>query len=90
MSELASGLESKNWVPSWFTVSVKTGSLVLHLDYPSCFDAEVFAEDLGISISTPEEKRREETECDEDKEKSDAVFDETTGSCISLVILTLQ
>eukprot|EP01127_Copromyxa_protea_P017789 TRINITY_DN5472_c0_g1_i1.p1 TRINITY_DN5472_c0_g1~~TRINITY_DN5472_c0_g1_i1.p1 ORF type:complete len:677 (+),score=113.92 TRINITY_DN5472_c0_g1_i1:305-2032(+) len=49
LEQLAASIETKNWVPSWFKVSINSGSLVLHLDNPSCFDAEVLAEDLKIS-----------------------------------------
>jgi hypothetical protein len=74
MAEHAARLESKNWVPSWFTVGIKTGSLVLHLDYPSCFDAEVFADDIGISLKEKEPVKEENTETN--------FLDETMGSSL--------
>lgn len=94
---MAADLESTNWVPSWFTVSIKTGSLVLHLDYPSCFDAEVFAEDIGVNIPQQKEEKLPEApqkhengeKKTENGEKKTELLDETTGKPFSWPILCI-
>eukprot|EP00899_Mesostigma_viride_P015041 jgi/Mesvir1/23538/Mv18239-RA.1 len=36
-------------VPSWFTADTSLGTLSLHLEFPQCFAAEVYAQDVGIA-----------------------------------------
>lgn len=40
-------------VSSWFSADCKLGSLCLHLEYPSCFVAEIYAADLGLDDVCP-------------------------------------
>eukprot|EP00026_Physarum_polycephalum_P001769 Phypoly_transcript_01771.p1 GENE.Phypoly_transcript_01771~~Phypoly_transcript_01771.p1 ORF type:complete len:891 (+),score=135.94 Phypoly_transcript_01771:81-2753(+) len=43
-------------VPNWFSVDTKTGSLTVHLDYPQCFNAEVYAGDVFEDLPPGEEE----------------------------------
>jgi len=35
-------------VPNWFAIDTKVGSITIHLDYPNCFNAELYAVDAGL------------------------------------------
>ena len=35
-------------IPNWFTIDLKTGSLCVHMTYPTCFSATVEAGSAGI------------------------------------------
>ena len=36
------------WVPNWFQVDTKLGSVTVRLEYPDCLNAESYAEDVGL------------------------------------------
>ena len=42
---------------SWFTASARSGALEISLDQQSCFNAEVYAADLGLETSAEPDLR---------------------------------
>lgn len=49
-------------LPTWFTVDTKTGSIAVHLDFPQCFSAEVYAGDAGMD-APPEDEETQSMFC---------------------------
>eukprot|EP01114_Cavostelium_apophysatum_P015662 TRINITY_DN4316_c0_g1_i5.p1 TRINITY_DN4316_c0_g1~~TRINITY_DN4316_c0_g1_i5.p1 ORF type:complete len:747 (-),score=186.41 TRINITY_DN4316_c0_g1_i5:132-2372(-) len=45
-------------VSNWFTLDTTTGSLTVHLEYPQCYSAEVYATDMGITGTDLKEDTR--------------------------------
>ncbi|CAN1838103.1 WD repeat-containing protein 48 [Linum perenne] len=43
-------------VPSWFNVDSRLGCLSVHLDYPQCFSAEMYSQDLSIPGKAEDDK----------------------------------
>jgi hypothetical protein len=43
-------------LPNWFSVDTKTGSIAVHLDFPQCFSAEVYAGDAGLEVPVEDEE----------------------------------
>ncbi|CAN0897573.1 WD repeat-containing protein 48 [Linum grandiflorum] len=43
-------------VPSWFNVDSRLGCLAVHLDYPQCFSAEMYSQDLSIPGKAEDDK----------------------------------
>ena len=48
-------------VPNWCTVDTRTGTLAVVLEENNCFDAEMYADDLGLSnnLDFKEDQRSE-------------------------------
>ncbi len=53
-------IEGEATIASWATVDTKMGSLAVHLSETTCFDAEVYADEIGFAgnPSFPDEHRR--------------------------------
>jgi WD repeat-containing protein 48 len=46
-------LDVQTSIPNWYSVDTRTGALTLHLDFPQCFSAEVYASDAGLAVNYP-------------------------------------
>ncbi len=46
-------LDVQTSIPNWYSVDTRTGALTLHLDFPQCFSAEVYASDAGLAVTYP-------------------------------------
>lgn len=53
MEQWISALDVQTSIPNWYSVDTRTGALTLHLDFPQCFSAEVYASDAGLEVSYP-------------------------------------
>ncbi|KAA8494169.1 WD repeat-containing protein 48 [Porphyridium purpureum] len=56
LDELEASMNEKVFVPSWFTVDVRLGSVSIKLDRSSVFAAEMYACDAGLSVESEETK----------------------------------
>lgn len=56
--ELVKELSEQVWVPNWFSMDTKIGSIMVHLNDSHCFNVETYVSDLGWESDSDDSAKR--------------------------------